>query len=1008
MRVQHLVFCPLVLTLVAFLPNKAISQEELVPPSTEPSLPEVEAEISASLEQQVKELQAAGQYEEAARKASRLLDLDEAEYGPNHPIFAASLNNLAYLYQLMGRFQEAEPLHLRALRIRESHDPDDLATATSLNNLGLLYLATDRFGAAESHFRRSLSIVEKELGELHPLTARNLSNLASVYDSTGRYDEAEPLFFRALSISLQINGQIHAETATYLHNLGGLYQAMGRYDDAEGFYKDALLIRDRVLDPEHPELAYTLNNLAHLYFYTGRFDFAEAFHLKALDIRQKRLGPTHQETATSYGNLGMLYHHLGRNEESEAFYLRSLEIAQSRVPDGISVANACTNLGVLKSLSGELEEGEKYYKRALSIIEATLGNSDPKYALIHGNIASLYAIMGKETESQVHIDESIASQYSHAIRMLPYFGELELLKYGNDLSLRNLVGASGSPRQQMQTQLWFKGMVASEMSRRSREFGQLSSLEGGRELQDRFHQLRHEIQTLSLLSGDRSSEVGALRHEYETLRRDAGKEMGTSLVPLESGIEKCTIESVASSIRPGQALIEFFRYYRRDNEGNFEGRYGSVSLSSKGETEAVDHGAAAEIDQEIASFRKLAINLDPEVGSLSINERNSRIQEASFRLYELLLAPMEEHLAKLGASTLILCGDGQLHFLPFGFLLQEPDPEAPIAAEKYNIRYVSSGRDLLISQSSLPKTNERKALLLTNPAYDLSPAATGDDKSDSESDIESALLSGYGESIGSIAFKSTAGLARIEQELSQLFQEEVGEVVVLTTDQASEESFRYHASEKSVVHLATHGFYLPEAENDYLSFLLGDSVPIEPRPAPVMPENPMFRSGLALAGAQETIRLWKAGEVPHPSKDGMLLASEVASIDLSETDLLFLGACETAFGDSLAGEGVLGLRRALAIAGARNTILTLWPVLDQPTVELTERFYEQYFQDADPATALSETQKALFDQWRQSDGYAEAVRKAAPFVCTSLGPVETVSSGGSGSPSSAKPWWKFW
>ena len=66
--------------------------------------------------------------------------------------------------------------------------------ATSLNNLATLYQAMGRYAEAEPLFRRGLEIREKQLGEDHPDVATSLNNLADLYQGHGRYAEAEPLY----------------------------------------------------------------------------------------------------------------------------------------------------------------------------------------------------------------------------------------------------------------------------------------------------------------------------------------------------------------------------------------------------------------------------------------------------------------------------------------------------------------------------------------------------------------------------------------------------------------------------------------------------------------------------------------------------------------------------------------------------------------------------------------------------------------------------------------------
>ena len=122
----------------------------------------------------------------------------------------------------------------------------------------------------------------------------------------------------------------------------------------------------------------------------------------------------------------------------------------------------------------------------------------------------------------------------------------------------------------------------------------------------------------------------------------------------------------------------------------------------------------------------------------------------------------------------------------------------------------------------------------------------------------------------------------------------------------------------------------------------------------------------------------------------MLLAAEVTALDLRGTDLVVLSACETAVGESLDGEGVMGLRRALYSAGANSTIMTLWPVNDESTVEVMDAFYEKYLNGTHPAIALPEVQNELYEPFVERYGEVEAIARLAPFVCMSLGQIPDV------------------
>lgn len=96
-------------------------------------------------------------------------------------------------------------------------------------------------------------------------------------------------------------------------------------------------------------------------------------------------------------------------------------------------------------------------------------------------------------------------------------------------------------------------------------------------------------------------------------------------------------------------------------------------------------------------------------------------------------------------------------------------------------------------------------------------------------------------------------------------------------------------------------------------------------------EDPMIRSGLVLAGANQPLA--------NSDDDGYLTALEVTRLDLCGTELVTLSACDTGRGDIQRGEGVYGLQRALIVAGARSMLLSLWKVPDDATCDFMVRFY---------------------------------------------------------------------
>jgi CHAT domain-containing protein len=148
-----------------------------------------------------------------------------------------------------------------------------------------------------------------------------------------------------------------------------------------------------------------------------------------------------------------------------------------------------------------------------------------------------------------------------------------------------------------------------------------------------------------------------------------------------------------------------------------------------------------------------------------------------------------------------------------------------------------------------------------------------------------------------------------------------------------------------ILHIATHGFFLND-QDGLAPQLRADMPQAQSR------ENPLLRSGLALAGANAR----RSGK-----EDGILTAAEVARLDLAGTQLVVLSACESGVGEIHNGEGVFGLRRALMLAGAQSQVTTLWNVADRTTSSLMIDYYKRLLQGGGRSAALRAAQLRLLN-----------------------------------------------
>lgn len=356
-----------------------------------------------------------GRYAEAVPKYQRSLAIREKTLGPDHVDVANSLNNLALLHKTMGRYAQALPLYQRSLAIRErSLDPEHLDVAVSLNNLASLHEAMSNYGEAQPLYQRSLAILEKSLGPEHPYTAHPLSNLAWLQQQMGHYAQALALYQRSLTIREKALDPEDPDVASTLNNLASLHHEMGHYAQALPLYLRSTAILEKALGPEHTKLAGTLNNLALLQERMGNYAEALPLYQRSMAINEKALGPDHPEVANSLHNLALLHMAMGHYAQALPLYQRSLAIWEKVLgPKHSTVATSLNSLASLHEAMGHYADALPLYQRSLAIREAALGSDHPTVAAILTNQGHLHLILHAFNLAGTALRQAVTLSQSH-------------------------------------------------------------------------------------------------------------------------------------------------------------------------------------------------------------------------------------------------------------------------------------------------------------------------------------------------------------------------------------------------------------------------------------------------------------------------------------------------------------------------------------------------------------------------------------------------------------------
>jgi CHAT domain-containing protein len=669
-----------------------------------------------------------------------------------------------------------------------------------------------------------------------------------------------------------------------------LYRA-GKYDEALPLVERALEIRGKVLGTEHPEVAQTLNNLAGIYKDKGDFAKAEPLFLRALTIWEKSLGPEHPHVATALNNLANTYHSKGDYAKAEPLYQRALAIREKTLgPEHTDVARSLNDLSALYAAKGAVAQAVTLQSRAIGISERN----------IDYNLR-----IGSERQKLAYL-ATLSARASQTV-------SLHIRDASTDPTAASLAAT---------TILQRKGRTLDAMSGSFAAIRQRFNPED-QALLDQLNDVTAQLARLvlggpnRLAPAERQKQIKAMEKEKEKLEAEISRRSPE----FRAQSQPITLAAVQAAIPTNAVLIEFASYHPFNaqalgNDQEYDKpRYVAYLLRREGEIQWKELGDAKTIDQAIDAFRK-ALS-DPRRRDL---KTLARAVDAK------VMQPLRALLG--GATRALVAPDGALNLIPFEALVDEQDR---YLIERYSFTYLTSGRDLLRLQ--VGRESKSVPLVLADPMFgkpemgQLAKADVPQRKPPSRMRLRQSVTTGS--DLSNVYFAPLMGTALEAREIKSLFPE----ARALLGEQATETSLKQSVAPR-ILHIATHGFFLEDRPVGIegtrgLSFMQDDGE-LRRLNVDVKIENPLLRSGLALAGAN-----LRTGR----DDDGILTALEASGLNLWGTKLVVLSACDTGVGVVKTGEGVNGLRRALVLAGSETQVMSLWPVSDYVTQRMMKAYY---------------------------------------------------------------------
>lgn len=934
-------------------------------------------------------LRRAGEYEEALvqirnadKKAADIYRTDSQEYaeilynyaGVYHDMGCAK-NDMIFLGQEDKYLKRAEAIYAKQgekAKYEALINKSDQAAWN--NNIGNL-------PAAETKLLEAVEFCKKVFGAESQGYAISLNNLGVLYHNSGNFKLAENNFVEAIGILKKRDDPDLFETAICLNNLGAMYYEIGNFEIATKTITEATGVAEKAHQQNNPVYAVILNNVATVTI-SGEFfaslekknrenlTDAGKMIIKADSVFRLNCQKPHPFDLSIKYNYAIWYSLNGEKKKS----IQTITSVGEDANMSLRVVTMMNKMGMSGKLPGTLDFDPGPYPAIISInsnlideisstnttasvdpeemkglatalvravigratnIKKAVGPYHPAYSEILKSLIIVYAnIDDYKTEEELTLEfvnvknQKMLQDFSHLSESEKEMYYKTRLPDADAFSSYSLMRKRTNPlitRYTYNNVLLNKGLML-----KSSTAMRLAILNSKNPVllkqYDEWIVLQKEISILYSTPVEiRDQDVSELESQANELERSLVAS-SQDFSDYRKGLQ-VTWEDLKKSLKPDEAAIEFTDFRRREKDGGDAVTYCALLLK-----------ANSECPEMIKLFTEdqLRAIIDGS-GANNINDINDiygTVKRQSEKLYTLIWKPLEAYLA--GVKNVYISPSGLLNKISFPAI---GDGKGVYLCDKYQIQIKGSTGSIAV-QNLFSTGNKPSALVLGGIQY--SEASSGSD------------VWGY--------LKGTKDEGDV---VNNILSEAEINVRYLSGNNATESFIKENAGKYNILHLATHGFFFDDPnevrfEKDKKVVEYGEVAFRGVSGAYgvnsfVNNENPLMRSGLVLAGANDVWVKTEKGEID----DGVLTAQEVTQIDMRKNDLVVLSACETGLGDIKGSEGVYGLQRSLKMAGVKFIIMSLWEIPDKETVEFMGTFYNNLLKVKEIKAAFYAAQKEM-------------------------------------------------
>lgn len=853
-------------------------------------------------------------FEKALEASNQALTKVTQLYGENTDYQATQYGQIGKIYFFWGKYQKAEDYYKKQLQLLEKiRGKNNIAYAQALNNLSVIYNALGRNDLIEKNLQESISIKEA-LGDADTSYAKSLNNLGQIYLDKGKYPEAEKFLKKSLEIKLNKIGEESSTTAMSYLNLGNLHNAVGNKDEALKDYLKAYQIFKKTTAETNPDRLTSIFQLATINSILGNNDEAKKLLNEAEDIQKIDPSNINFESANAMYNLAQLKIRLGLVEDAKEILLPIIEPFKSKIGAGHPLfAKLLRTSGIACWQTADLDNAYNFIMQNKEITRQLYGEKSRQFGESCHLLAGLMKDLEYFEEADKNYNQAFQIYLYQIENFFPHYSESEKTKFYRLIKERfEMFNSYVLQRHKVNPKIlgdMYNYQIATKgiLLDYSKNISGLVEKSGDMQLIEKYRLWSNKKKQLAELFNKSKLELQKKNIDIDKIINGANeleKEISVKISELDPDSFKAPKwTEIQKKLKPNEAALEIIRF-------KFFGR---------GWADTTFY-AALILTSETTQHPEIVIYENGNVLDGTLLRRYKKTVKAKFpdkRSYKYYWEKIDKKLT--GKDKIYISADGAYNLINISSIMK---PNGKYLLEEKTFIHLNNTKELLDRKQVSSKAE--KIYLFGDPKYDLAENIQIKKKAEKADPRNKTIIS------------PLPGTEIEVKKISEIIQNNGIPYKAYVNKNASETNFK-NIEKPRILHIATHGYFLADVNEIEGNKVFG----VDLEQASV---NPLLRAGLLFSGASSFLN-YDASQ--DNQNNGILTAYEVKNMDLRETELVVLSACETGLGEVMNGEGVYGLQRAFQVAGANSIIMSLWTVDDRTTQELMVAFYDNYFSGKD-------------------------------------------------------------